>query len=170
MKFKSVGIIGLGVIAGLIIDKLMTDEGKNEVEMAKSYLKEQFKNKEPDDTDKDLTEAMELSKDDTPDNVDMLFIDPVRFTNISVAYSIMGEVMNAFENGGSVSVHDILRWLDDYEGYSTYVYNTKLEHGAKLKEFGWVDPSDFAIVHNDTLDGYTITTAVPVRLKKSDDE
>lgn len=182
MNFKGITTVGLGIIVGLMIDHMLTkqddisekksdpiDKAKEELKKYSTYLNSCSGDRKADDieyvTDDELTDAMELSKDDTPDDVDMLFIEPIRFDNISTAYSIMGEVMGVFENGDSVSVHDILRWLNEYAGYNTYVYNIKLKYGSKLEDYGWVDPSDFSISHNDTLGGYTITTAVPVRLK-----
>lgn len=180
MNGKSMVIMGLGVCAGIAISKLMSGDSKDDIEMAKSYLKEQFKPKDnrSDDidyvSDDDLTDAMELSKDDTPDNVDMLFIDIIRFDNLSAAYSTMGEVMKSLENErSSVSVHDILGWLTEYsdsDDTKRYVYNIKLQYGSKLENYGWVDPSDFMVTYNNTLNCYTITTVVPVRLRTSCDE
>lgn len=178
MNLKNVIMVGLGIGAGLAINRLMSEESKHDISMTASYLKEQFKPKDADDidyvSDDELTDAMEISKDDTPDNVDMLFIDIIRFDNLSAAYSTMGEVMRSLENEHtSVSVHDILGWLTEYsdsDDTKRYVHNIKLQYGSKLENYGWVDPSDFMVTHNNTLDCYTITTIVPVRLRATCDE
>lgn len=191
MNFKGVATVGLGIIVGLMIDHMLTkqddisekksdpiDKAKEELKKYSTYLKSCSGDHKDDDidyvSDDDLTDAMELSKDDTPDNVDMLFIDIIRFDNISAAYSIMSEVMKSLENEhSSVSVHDILGWLTEYsdnDDTKRYVHNFKLQYGSKLENYGWVDPSDFAVMYNNTLNCYTITTVVPVRLRASCDE
>lgn len=190
MNFKGIATVGLGVIVGLMIDHMLTkqdedvekkantiDKTKEEIKKYATYLKSCSGDKDTDIdyvTDDELTSAMEISKDDTPDNVDMLFIDIIRFDNLSAAYSTMGEVMRSLENGhSSVSVHDILGWLTKYDSSDDtkrYVLIIKWQYGSKLENYGWVDPSDFAVIYNNTLDCYTITTVVPVRLQASCDE
>lgn len=190
MNFKGIATVGLGIIVGLMIDHMLTksddisekksdpiEKAKEEFKKYSTYLKSCSSDCKDDIdyvSDDDLTDAMEISKDDMPDNVDMLFIDIIRFDNLSAAYSTMGEVMRSLENEhSSVSVHDVLGWLTEYDNSDNskqYVHNVKLKYGSKLKNYGWVDPSDFAVMYNNTLDCYMITTVVPVRLRASCDE
>lgn len=176
MNFKEIAEVGFGVVVSMALIKLINKDNR---ETSNDSTPTSFHDNNADNiketdveyvSESELTDAMELFEDDTPDNVDMLFIRPITFHKMSTAYSVMGEIYNAFEHDRVVSINDILSWVDDYDDVDLYTDSYRFDYRDKLKKYGWVDPCDFAIAYNNEEDCYYITNAVPVRLRNDEED
>lgn len=167
--------LGFGMIAGILVERYATSENVSKIKKAIKDKCDEVANKmdvDYVDDEVEIDEALMTASldipDDTPDDSDYLFIEPIKIFNLSTAHSILGEILCEFEHNRGVRIYDILAWINqyeyDYDGCDLYTDRYRLKYKNKLKEYGWVDPSDFDISWDEEHKCYHLTTAAPVRL------